>query len=78
LDQILLLRDVDSNADQMKAGFAGLADQFASCAKPYPVAGRMPHPESVIDRSCRCVRKFSRKLVKANVVRVHQRIDIAE
>ncbi|HEY0726085.1 MAG TPA: hypothetical protein VGD41_19280 [Pyrinomonadaceae bacterium] len=78
MDQILLLRDVDGNTDQMKAGFAGLTDQFASCAKPYPVAGRMAHPESVIDRCCRCVRKFSRKLVKANVVRMHQSIDIAE
>ena len=50
LDQVLLLGDVDGDADQMQAGFAVLARQFAAHAQPQPAAVGVPHAEGVIDR----------------------------
>ena len=50
LDQVLLLGDVDGDADQMQAGLARLAHQFAAGAQPDPVAVGVAHAEGMVDR----------------------------
>ena len=78
LDQVLLLGDVDGDADQMQARLAGLAHQLAARAQPYPVAVGVAHAEGVIDCGRSRIGEFGRELVEPHVVRMHQRIDIAE
>ena len=51
LDQCLLLGDVDGDPDQMRSAVAGLLDQLAAGAQPYPVAVGVAHPEGVVDQS---------------------------
>ena len=78
LDQVFLFGNVDGDADQMQTGLAGLAHQLAARAQPYPVAGGVTHAEGVIDRGRCRIGELSRELVEPYVVRMHQRIDIAE
>ena len=68
LDQALLLGDVDGDADQMQAGFAVLARQFAARPQPQPAAVGVAHAEGVIDRLHLGVGELRRQLVEIDVV----------
>src|SRR5262245_25666931 len=78
LDKVFLFCDVNSVADEVEARFARLANQLAARAQPYPVTGSVAHPERMVDCRRGCIREFRRELVEANVVRMHQCIDIAK
>ena len=78
LDQVLLLGDVDGDADQVQARLAGLVHQLAARAQPHPVAVGMPHAEGAVDGAGPGVGELRGELVELHVVRVHQRADLAE
>ncbi len=78
LDQVLLLGDVDRDADQMQARLARLAHQLAARAQPHPVAVGVAHAEGVIDGGRLGIGEFGRELVEPQVVRMDQRADVAE
>ncbi len=74
----LLLGDVDRDADQMRRDFARLLDQLAARAQPDPVAVGMAHAEGVVDRGGLGFGELCGKLIEMQVVRMDQRIDLAE
>ena len=78
LDQVLLLGDVDRDADQMQAGLARLAHQLAARAQPDPVAVGVAHAEGVIDGGRRRFGEFGREIVEPQVVRMGEGADVAE
>ncbi len=78
LDQALLLGDVDGDADQVQAGFAVLARQFAARPQPQPAAVGVAHAKGVIERLHLGVGELRRQLVEIDVVGMHQRVDLAE
>ena len=77
-DQALLLGNVDGDADEMQAGFAFLARQFAARPQPQPSAVGVTHAESVVDRLQLAVRQLPGQLVEVDVAVVHQRVQLAE
>ena len=78
LDQGFLLGDVDGDADQMQAGFALLARQFAARPQPQPAAVGVAHAEGMVDRCTLASASWRGELVEIDVVLVHQRVDFAE
>ena len=78
LHQVLLLGDVDGDADEMRPRFARLAYQFAARAQPDPMAVGVAHAEGVVDKGQFGVDEFGREFVKLHVVRMHQSADVAE
>ena len=76
--QVLLLGDVDGDADQMRAGLARLAHQLAARTQPHPMAVRMAHAEGLVDGGGAGIGKLGGELVKLDVVGMHQRADVAE
>ena len=78
LHQALLLGDVDGDADEMQAGLARLAHQFATRAQPDPMAVGVAHAEGMVDRGRLCFRKFGGEVVELHVLGMHQCIHIAE
>ncbi len=78
LDQILLLGDVDRDADQMRARLARLAHQLATRAQPDPMAVGVAHAEGVIDGGRRGFGELRREVVEPQVVRMGERADVAE
>ena len=77
-DEILLLGDVDGDADQMQAVFAVLARQFAARAQPQPASVGVAHAEGMIDRLHLGVGELGGELIEIDVVMMDQRIDLAE
>ena len=77
-DEPLLLGDVDRDADQVQAGLARLLHQLAAGPQPDPVAARMAHAEFPVDRGGGRLGELRGQLVELDVVRVHQRADLAE
>ena len=78
LDQRLLLGDVDGDADQVRRDFARLLHQLAARAQPHPVAVGVTHAEGVVDRRGPGFGELCGKLIEMQVLRMHQRIDLAE
>ena len=52
LDEILLLGDVDGDADEMRPGSPGWLRELAARPQPHPMAVGVAHAEIVIDRRC--------------------------
>ena len=78
LDQRLLLGDVDGDADQVRRGLARLLHQLAARAQPHPVAVGVAHAEGVVDRRGLGFGELCGKLIEMQVLRMDQRIDLAE
>ncbi len=78
LDQRLLLGDVDSDADQVRAAVVRLLHQLAARAQPDPVAVGVAHAEGVIDQRGLRLGELGGELVELDVVGMHQRVDLAE
>ena len=77
-DQVLLLGDVDRDADQMQARLARLVHQLATGAQPHPVAVGVAHAESVIDGGGVGFGEFGGEIVEQQVVGVGQRAHVVE
>ena len=77
-DQILLLGDVDRDADQTRARLARLAHQLATRAQPDPMAVGVAHAEGMIDGGRRGFGDLRRQVVEPQVVRMGERADVAE
>ncbi len=67
-NQALLLGDVDGDTDQMQTRFALLADQFAACTQPDPMAIGMAHAEGVVDGGHFGVGELGGEFVKLDVI----------
>ena len=78
LHQRPLLGGVDGDADEVQAGLAVLARQFAARPQPQPAAVGVAHAEGVIDRLRLGVGQLARQLVEVDIVPVHQGVDFAE
>ena len=78
LHQVLLLGDVDGDADHMQARLVRLAHQLAARAQPDPVAVGVTHAEGAIDGGRRRFGEFGREIVEMHVVRMGEGADVAE
>ncbi len=78
LHQILLLGDVDGDADQMQAGLARLAHQLAARAQPDPMTVGVAHAEGVVDEGQFGIDQLGGELIKLHVIRMHQGAHVAE
>ena len=78
LHQVLLLGDVDGDADEMRTGLARRAHQLAARAQPHPMAVGVAHAEGVVDGRHLGVDDLGGELVELHVVGMHQRADVAE
>src|SRR5262249_33477816 len=62
----------------MRPAVAGLFDQLAACAQPYPGAVMVAHPESMVDETRLGIGQLVDKLVKLKVLGVNEGVDLAE
>jgi hypothetical protein len=78
LHQLLLLGHIDGDADEVQARLIGVARDLAARPQPHPLAVRMAHAEIMIDRLGLTVGELGRNLVELDVVRMDERVDLAE
>ena len=76
--QVLLLGDVDGDADQVHAGIGGAVAELAADPQPDPVAIGMLHAEGLVDVIDPGGNKLIGDLEQVDVIGFHQRIDLAE
>ena len=75
--RLLLLGDIEGNADQVMAAF-GAAAQLATHPKPDPVSVGVLHAEGLVDMVDLACDQLLRDREQVDVVGFHQRIDLAE
>ena len=78
LHQVLLLGDVDGDADQMRPRLARLAHQLATRAQPHPMAAGVAHAERVVEECHLGIDEFGGELIKLHIVGMHEAAHVAE